>query len=180
MSMRTAKEATSGIATYGFNDDMDTGIHSSAANTLDLMVGGSTVAKLSSVDGLQRVYRLDVSSASNQTGVITGGSVLNPFGGAAIITRAIFRASTASTGACTLDIGIASDGTTSNDTIFDGISAAATAGTVYDTFNSTDKGTNGLVRGLNLSATQYINIAEASGDSTGLVGSLWIYAQRLT
>lgn len=195
MSLHTSKTTSASTPAVSFNDDRDTGLHSSAANTISLVAGGTETVtstgalttlgpgggvSLSSVYGIPQTYRFDFSSASNQTGVITGGSLANPFGTTVIITRAIYRASTASTGACTLDIGLAADATTSADTTFDGLNANATAGTVSDSMNATTAGTNGLVKAQPWSATQCFNVAEASGDSTGLVASVWLTIQKLT
>jgi hypothetical protein len=91
-------------------------------------------------------------------------AVLNPTGEALVITKTIVNITTASTGASTLDIGIAANGTTSNDTLIDGLSGA-TAG-VFST-----PGTNGLPTKL-WGATEYLTVSEASGDVTGIVGEV--------
>ena len=43
MSMHTKKNSKSSKATYGFYQDDDTGLHSSAANTVSLMAAGTDV-----------------------------------------------------------------------------------------------------------------------------------------
>ncbi len=103
------------------------------------------------------------------TGAAAGdlAAVLNPTGEAVIITRCIVNITTGSTGASTLDIGIAANGTTLNDTLVDGLSGA-TAG-VYD--NIEHGGSNGLAVKL-WGATEYLTASEASGDTTGLEGEL--------
>lgn len=40
MSLHTKKELVSGLATVSFNEDTNTGVHSSAADTVSLMAGG--------------------------------------------------------------------------------------------------------------------------------------------
>jgi len=69
----------------------------------------------------------------------------------------------ASDGASTVDIGIAADAATVNDGLIDGLSMA-TAGLFN---NIEDPGTNGELT-MVWGATQYLNIAEASGDVAGL------------
>jgi len=44
MSLHTKKALASGLADISFNDDTDTGVKSSAANTVSLMAGGSDIA----------------------------------------------------------------------------------------------------------------------------------------
>lgn len=105
-------------------------------------------------------------------GVAAGdcGSLLNPLGRRLLITRAILDITTQSTGASTVDIGVAADATTLNDTLIDGLSGA-TAGT-FD--NIENQGTNGDSC-IPWGATSYITVSEASGDVTGLVGDLYVH-----
>jgi len=97
----------------------------------------------------------------------TGGGVLsiaNPEGVDLYVTRLVLNISTQSTGAATVDGGIAADGTTSSDTLIDGKSVA-TAG-VFD--NIKDGGTNGKA-GQKWGASQYLTIT-ASATTAGMVG----------
>lgn len=111
---------------------------------------------------------------------ITGGassanvfaSLLNPAGVELMITRAWLRITTASTGASTLDIGPAADATTANDTLLDGLSAAATG--IFDSQNDTDNGTNGSAKPLVWAAGGSVTVKEASGDVAGLVATLYV------
>lgn len=106
--------------------------------------------------------KIDISQvAAVATGVYN--STLNPFGAAVLITKAIVYVVDESTGASTVDIGVAADATTVNDGLFDGLSLAA-AGLFT---NIEDAGTNGEVSQV-WGATQYLNVAEASGDVAGL------------
>ncbi len=88
------------------------------------------------------------------------------------VHRAWLQRDTASTGACTLDIGIAANGTTSSDVLLDGISINTTG--VADSYNDTDNGTNGVAKPQRASATQWITATVASGDANGFVGSLHV------
>lgn len=107
------------------------------------------------------------------TGVLASGSIANPFGYDVIITEAVLRVTTQSTGASTMDIGVAADAVTSADNLMDGV-----AGTATGIFNNEDNaGTNGkssVVWG----SAQFVNIAEASGDVAGLIGTLYLTCYR--
>ena len=95
-------------------------------------------------------------------------AVLNPEGVPLAVTVATLYITTGSSNSSTIDVGIAANATTSNDTIIDGRSGA-TAG-VFG--NLGDPGTNG---GESLwGATQYLTVSEASGDVSGLEGYLLV------
>ena len=82
---------------------------------------------------------------------------------------------TASTGACTVDVGIASDATTSDDTLFDGLDVNSATGT----FNNIDAaGTNGGI-GIKLAAGEFLNASVATGASAGIVGNAYIRFVRV-
>lgn len=94
-------------------------------------------------------------------------------GAGAMILRAYLRITTASTGAGTIDIGVtAVSATTASDTIFDGLSTAATG--IFDSMDGTDNGTNGIAKPQVLAEDSWITLAEASGDLAGLVGTLYV------
>lgn len=105
------------------------------------------------------------------TGTTGGGalSLANPEGAAIIVTRLVLDITTPSTGAATVDAGIAANGTTSADNLIDGASVASAA-KVLD--NVTDGGTNGKAR-QKWGATQYLTIT-ASATLAGLVGNAYI------
>lgn len=113
-------------------------------------------------------YELDISQA---TAVATGvyRSLANPFGSDVLIKDVTIRVTTASTGASTVDIGVAANATTTNDGLIDGLSLATLG--LYT--NAEDAGTNGeqtMVWGAN----QFLNVAEASGDVAGVVAKIYI------
>lgn len=91
-------------------------------------------------------------------------AIANPEGVDLIITKAIVNVTTASTGASTVDVGVAANATTSADTLIDGLSLA-TAG-AWSTPGS--NGRPAIVWGAN----QYVTMSEASGDVAGAVGEL--------
>ena len=113
-------------------------------------------------------YRVPLTAV---TGTTAGGaaSIANPENATLIITRVIVYTTAPSTGAATLDIGVAANGTTSSDTLLDGISVA-TAAKVADNIN--DAGTNGKAR-QTWGASQFVT-ATASATLAGLVGYLYI------
>lgn len=113
-------------------------------------------------------YKVALTAATDDT---AGGvlSLANPEGVDLIITRLILKLTTASTGAATVDGGIAADGETSSDTLIDGLDVNAAAG-VFD--NIDDQGTNGQSV-LAWSASQYLTIT-ASATVAGLVGYAYI------
>lgn len=188
MSSHTKKNSVSGKATFSFNDDDDTGLHSSAANTVDIVAGGTTIASATSAGlavssggltvsagditlstsgkRIPKVAITDVTGAAGSSGVFA--SWANPESGTILITRALLYISTQSTGASTIDIGTTpTSATTVSDTLIDGVSGA-TAG-VFDNLN--DAGTNGKSR-QTLATGKWVTLAEASGDVNGLVGKL--------
>lgn len=112
-------------------------------------------------------YKVALTATTGTTG---GGalSLANPEGVDLIVTRLVLDITTASTGAATVDAGIAANGTTSSDILIDGKSVA-TAG-VFD--NVEDQGTNG--RGsVKWGASQYLTIT-ASATLAGMVGNAYI------
>lgn len=86
-----------------------------------------------------------------------------------IVDLVVVDVTTASSGACTLDVGIAANATTLSDTLIDGVSLATTGlKNNYD-----DKGTNG--RAVRKAVTgEYVTASVASGASSGLVGKYYI------
>lgn len=104
--------------------------------------------------------------------VDTGGgvfSVANPCTGAWMVTRVVVNRTTATSGVCTVDIGVhASSPTTLNDGLIDGLNANATAANGENNF--ANAGTNGKAQQWG-PAGSYLNASVASGASAGLVGT---------
>ena len=84
---------------------------------MPIQVGGN-VQPTGQVDQL-RTFALAFTGGAGSSGVFA--SMANPEGQTFIVTHATLRITTQSTGASTLDIGIAADATTSNDGIIDGL-----------------------------------------------------------
>ena len=168
----------------------------SKIDTIDvtsLKVGGtavtSTAAELNKIDGYTGTYS-DLNKVAGMAAINvspirvakvalaaldTAGGVLawaNPEGQSILLLGVAIVTTTKSTGASTVDVGIAANGTTSDDTIMDGIDTGTAAGA----FNSIDdKGTNGLgSHSTVLTSSQYITASKASGACAGLVGYAYI------
>lgn len=110
------------------------------------------------------------------TGTGGGGalSLANPEGSDLIVTRLVLDITTKSTGAATVDAGIAANGTTSADNLIDGLAVGAAAG-VFD--NIADGGTNGKAR-QRWNGDQYLTVT-ASASLAGLVGNAYIEYVRV-
>jgi hypothetical protein len=111
------------------------------------------------------------------TGTTAGAvvSIANPLGVDLLIVDAILRTTTESTGAATVDIGVAAGAATASDTLFDGLSLA-TAAKIADARNDTDTGTNGLVPRL-WPAASFVT-GTASATLAGMVGRLHLVCIR--
>lgn len=113
-------------------------------------------------------YKVALTAATG-TG---GGSVLslaNPEGADLIVTRLVLDITTEATGTPTVDAGIAANGTTSSDTLLDGLAVGAAAG-VFD--NTENGGTNGK-GAVKWGASQFLTITP-SASAAGLVGNAYI------
>ena len=148
-----------------------------------VILGGSITVPASSVlttpiiDGV-------TASANNARQVITevftvGGAALQAanltavtFPAAAMILRAWLDITTASTGASTIDVGYtATTATTTSDTLLDGVSGTPAA--VFDSMNAAlDSGANAKAQ--KAASAKWITMTSASGDTTGLVGKLYV------
>lgn len=117
--------------------------------------------------GEVRMYKIALAAADTAGGV---ASIANPEGVEVLVTRVVIDVTTASTAACTVDAGIAANGTTLSDNLVDGLDVNAAAGT-FD--NITDKGTNGKSR-QSWGAGQFLTISKASGAAAGLAGSVYV------
>jgi hypothetical protein len=128
------------------------------ATELNLLSGASRMVK---------VARVALTAADTAGGVFAWA---NPTGGTIIVTKVILDVTTQSTGSCTVDVGVAANGTTSNATLLTGASVAAVA--LLD--NVTNKGASGLAQ-KKVTSTQFVTASVASGASAGLVGFAYIY-----
>lgn len=112
-------------------------------------------------------YKAALGAADAAGGVL---SLANPEGVDIIVTRLVLDVTTAASAACTVDAGIAANGTTSSDNLIDGCDVNAAAG-VFD--NTKNVGSNG--KGVQKwSPSQYLTISKASGAAAGLAGSAYV------
>lgn len=109
--------------------------------------------------------RVALSAAAAAGG--SAASVANPLGRAILIRRCMLDRTAGTTG--TLDVGVAANGTTTSDTLMDGLAATAT---LFDNTLAADAGTNGRPR-QRWAATEFVT-ATPSVTPTGLVGFLYI------
>ena len=91
---------------------------------------------------------------------------------AAVILRVWLNITTPSTGASTIDCGYtATTATTSSDTLLDGVSGASAA--LFDSMNAAlDTGTNAEAQ--LAESGKWITLDEASGDTSGMVATLYV------
>ena len=97
-------------------------------------------------------------------------SVENDMGTSLVILRVVLQVTTGASGACTIDVGTASDGTTSANTLITGVNVADAG--IFD--NIADKGASGSSR-LKFGPGAFINASMASGNTAGIVGQYAIY-----
>lgn len=170
--MHTQKRSESGKADYSFYDDDNTGIVSTANNHIGIMSAGQQVAA-HGTDGAGTVWRMPATVRVALAAADTAGGVLawaNPMGASIIVTRVVLDVTTKATGACTIDVGVAANGTTSSDTAMDGLDIGTAAGT-FD--NIENQGTNGK-SALKMTSTQYLTASKASGAAAGTAGYAYI------
>lgn len=139
----------------------------------NLVIGGTltingtvTVSDTATAVPFVRVTKVALAAGTAGGGVL---SWANPAGASIIVHHIILDITTQSTGASTIDVGVAANGTTSSDTLIDGVSGAAAG-----VFNSaTHAGSNGgMAR--KVTSTQFVTASQASGAVAGLVGSAYI------
>ena len=102
------------------------------------------------------------------TGAGGSAAVANPEGRTVYVTACILNITTKTTGACTLDAGIAANATTSADDLIDGLDANAAAGVFSNLLNP---GSNGKA-GQPWAAGEYLTVSEKTGAIAGLVGEV--------
>lgn len=117
-------------------------------------------------------FRYALSAGEAAGGVL---SLANPEGADLIVTRLILDVTTPATAACTVDAGIAANGTTSSDNLINGLDVNTAAG-VFD--NLEDKGVNGKAR-QKWSSSEYLTISKASGAAAGLAGYAYVEYVRV-
>jgi hypothetical protein len=171
MANHTSRETVSSRATYSLeatNSSLAGLDFDANGNPQILDSAGVARLEFTSTQGAVQWVKLAVTGASGSSGVFA--SLANPLGVNALIMRAVLRTTTQSTGAATLDIGVGANASTSNDGLFDGLSVAGAAAMFDSVANG---GTNGKASQY-WASTGFLNVAEASGDVDGLVGTLYV------
>jgi hypothetical protein len=173
-------KAAGGVSISGNENELTVGFNSTTkqVNLADSVGNKYTVATDTSVgasgDRGQRVGVLALTGLAIHNG--TGGVIAwtNPETVAIIIDRVVLDITTVSTGASTIDVGVTeTSATTTSDTLLDGIDGNAATG-VFDSMNAAlDSGANAKAQ--KLAAAKWVTIDEKTGDTTGLVGNLYVY-----
>lgn len=128
-------------------------------------VGGAIETSRGSIS-VPRVAKAALLADTGAGGVLAW---LNPEGRDVLVHDVILDVTTEATGAATVDVGVAADGTTSSDNLLDGADIGAAAATLS---SANDAGTNGgSFR--RLASGEYVT-ATAGSDPAGLVGSAYI------
>ena len=126
---------------------------------------GSHFSGLSAGASISRQVAVEDSTTSGQILAIQNP---NPYPVIVELTEVYIKA--IPDGACSLDIGVAVDGSTSSDNLMDGIALhTAPVNTVYN--NIEDPGTNGKY-GQYCPAGYYVTATVASGDAEGFEGTI--------
>jgi hypothetical protein len=166
--------ATTGASpnTIGINYDTDT-----AALVFN---DGTNVRLIQDATGAlpDRVQKVGVKSLNGTTmHAATNGIVswTNPESSTIVITKVVLYTTTVATGACTLDIGTtATTATTTSDNLIDGVDANSALLITDNSATNGSAGTNGKPC-QTLASGKWVTIDEKTGDSTGLVGTLYIH-----
>ncbi len=116
----------------------------------------------------EHALRYSLAASDAAAGVL---SLLNGTGRDLFVTRLVLRVTTASSGAGTVDAGVAAT-EVSDDTLIDGLDVNAATG-AFD--NITNKGTNGKPQGKLWPSGQYLTVTKASGATAGLVGQAIVF-----
>lgn len=125
----------------------------------------ATAAELNLIKGTERISKFKVVALTADD---AAGKIFSWTPGAAAIIRSLYLdITTKTTGACTVDCGVAANGTTLSDTLIDGLDANAAAGLFS---NHITHGDNGLAC-VRCGSTQYVTGSVASGASAGIVGN---------
>lgn len=135
-------------------------------NEQDVTGSSSSTTGSGKFDRLPKVAIKALTGATVHAGTVGWA---NPESTDILVSRVLLNITTASTGACTLNVGVGATATTADDTLIDGPSVATAA--LLDNLN--DAGTNGKSRKI-VPSGYYVTVTEASGDATGLVGKLYI------
>jgi hypothetical protein len=132
-----------------------------------LTVNGTMTIAATATVGVPRVTKVALAAVDTAGGVFAWA---NPAGAAILVHSVHLDVTTFTTGACTIDVGVAANGTTLNDTLIDGASLA-TAAKVLN--SATNAGSNGSMS-RKVTSTQFVTGSVASGASAGLVGNAYI------
>lgn len=109
--------------------------------------------------GVPRVHQVAMVASGDAGGI---AAFANPLAVPILVIRAVIEWTTVSSGACTVSVGVAADGTTLSNTLISGQSVATTAGLASSTTPR------------RCAVGEYVTASVASGTVTGLVGRVYI------
>lgn len=134
-------------------------------NGQPLTTNAEEVNQLTGIDRAVKVAVVSLSAVDAAGGVFAWTP-----GAAAIIQRVFVDVTTKSTGACTVDIGVAANGTTLSDSLIDGLDVGTGTG-LFDNFSDEGSNSSPFQR---CGATQFVTGSKASGAAAGLKGNVYI------
>lgn len=155
----------------------------SSSSLLTLTEGITSAGTITAADldlpstGTKRVIKVKkVALAAVDT---AGGVFAFTPGVAGYVTLVALNITALTSSACTVDVGVATNATTLNDTLIDGANIAASTGVTTGVFtNIQNAGSNGKTIKL-FSSTQAITGSVASGASAGIAGYAYIHYVEL-
>lgn len=163
---------------YNRTGATDTGLTLAGATLTSATLGAGAVLTTPVIDGVTQSALNDrqiITEAFAVSGAALHAAVLPAvtFPAAAVILRAMLDITTVATGACTIDVGYtAVSGTTTSDTLLDGVDANA-AIALFDSMDaSLDSGANAKAQ--KAASGKWVTIDEKTGDSTGMVATLYV------
>lgn len=134
---------------------------------LSVKSGGELALDAGAVAPVPRVAKVALAAVDTAGGLFAWA---NPEAGAIAIKRVFLDVTTKTTGACTVDVGVAANGTTSADNLIDGLDINAAAGLFGNLGNP---GTNGKTS-QRCAAGAFITGSKATGATAGIVGSAYV------
>lgn len=108
---------------------------------------------------ISRVHQVAMAAVGTAGGI---AAFANPLAVPILVLRAIIEWTTVSSGACTVSVGVAADGTTLSSTLISGQSVASTVGIVSSSVPR------------RCAVGEYVTASVASGTVTGLAGRVYI------
>ncbi|MGV3613841.1 MAG: hypothetical protein ACO1SV_00780 [Fimbriimonas sp.] len=173
MSARTQRETRSGYPTFGLPSGVRSGLGFDLSNNPQILdTTGAVAFAATATQGVARTLKIAIPAVTGDPAIVS--STLNPFGFDVIIQNALLDATTAASGSATLDVGVGANASASNDGLFDGLTINGATGLFDPVKNGGTNGRPSQVWG----ATQYLNVARATGNANGWTATLNVTVKR--